>query len=213
MCTPQQVIRGRPGDEHRSHLRQDVAQMTFQSKETAACDARHVRQQMPADVERSFDVRTRPEWGTLVDIHPNSSGMVDEQRLHALEKQLTELTDDPAAGDIVIVVSRVGVMTAGFMSLLAMIRPKLICQNRKLSLHGLRPECAVVLQDSGLENLVACAVHRTATDAAPMVVLDCALTARPRGSGRAALFRRLLMLRTIFQHGVARSERGSSAPF
>jgi hypothetical protein len=29
-------------------------------------------------------------------------------------------------------------------------------------------------------------VHRAAADSAPMFLLDCALTARPRGSGRAA---------------------------
>jgi hypothetical protein len=45
-------------------------------------------------------------------------------------------------------------MTAGFMSLLAMIRPRFVCQRRKLSLRGLRPECAAVLRDTGLEELV-----------------------------------------------------------
>jgi hypothetical protein len=122
----------------------------------------------------------------LIEVRPNSSGVVDEQRLLALEKQLAELTDDPAAGDIAIGVARVAVMTAAFMSLLALIRPQLVCQNRRLSLHGLRPECAVVLQDSGLEDLVAGAVHQTAADASPMILLDCALTARSRGSERAA---------------------------
>jgi anti-anti-sigma regulatory factor len=144
------------------------------------------QRQTPPRAERFIDLRTRPERGTLIDVRPNPSGMVDEPRLHALEMQLSELTDDPAAGDLVIDVARVAVITAAFLSLLALIRPRLHCQNRRLSLHGLRPECAVVLQDSGLEDLVACAVQRCAADVAPMVVLDCALTARPRGSGRAA---------------------------
>lgn len=142
--------------------------------------------QMPPRPERFIDLRTRPEWGTLIDVRPNLSGMVDEPRLHVLERQLTELTDDPAAGDIVIDVARVAVITAAFLSLLAVIRPRLACQNRKLSLHGLRPECAAVLQGSGLEDLIAIAVQQSSAEAELTFLLHCALTARPRGSGRAA---------------------------
>jgi len=148
--------------------------------------SRHGRLQMPSRPERFIDLRTWPDWGTLIEMRPNSSGVVDDQRLLALERQLAELTDDPAAGDIVISMARVAVMTAAFMSLLAVIRPQLACQNRRLSLHGLRPECTAMLQDSGLEDLVAGAVHQAAADAAPMFLLDCALTARSRGSERAA---------------------------
>jgi anti-anti-sigma regulatory factor len=159
--------------------------MTSQPTKTAA-GVRYDRPQVPARTERSIGVQTRPVWGTLVEVSPNPSGMIDEQRLRVLETQLTELTDDPAAGDIVIVVNRVTVITAAFMSLLAVLRPKLSCQNRKLALHGLKAQCAAVLQDSGLEDLVAGAVHRNAADAAPLFLLDGALTARSRGSERAA---------------------------
>src|SRR5687768_9309583 len=99
-------------------------------------DARHDRRQMPPRVERCIDVRTRPDCGTLIEVRPNHFGIVDDVRLGALEMQLTELTDDRSAGDIVIGVEQVAVMTAGFMSLLATIRPRLVCQNRRLSLNG-----------------------------------------------------------------------------
>jgi anti-anti-sigma regulatory factor len=119
-----------------------------------------------------------------VEIRPSQSGIVDELRLAALELQLRELTDDPTSGDIVIDVAHVAVMTAGFISLLAVTRPRLNCQNRRLSLHGLRPECACVLAGTGLEDL--CSVHQVAVEAAPRLRFETALTARPRGSGRAA---------------------------
>jgi hypothetical protein len=160
--------------------------MTRRPTEFAARDVRHDQGQMPPRAAASIDVRMRPECGTLIDVRPNEFGNIDDARLQALELQLRELTDDPTSGDIVIGVARGAVMTAGFMSLLAMIRPQLACQNRKLSLRGLRPECAVVLQESGLEDLVAGAVHQPAAEAATMVLFDCALTARSRGSERAA---------------------------
>jgi anti-anti-sigma regulatory factor len=112
------------------------------------------RRQRPPRAEHRIDVRTRPDSGTLIEIHPDPRGIVDDPRLKALESQLNELTDDRSSGDIVIGVQRVAVMTAGFLSLLAMIRPRLVCQKRKLSLHGLRPECADVFLGTGLEELL-----------------------------------------------------------
>ena len=112
------------------------------------------RRQRPPRTERSIDVRTRPDVGTLIEVHPDPRGVVDDPRLRALEIQLNELTDDRSSGDIVIGVQRVAVITAGFLSLLAMIRPRLVCQNRKLSLYGLRPECANVFRGTGLEELL-----------------------------------------------------------
>jgi anti-anti-sigma regulatory factor len=149
-------------------------------------DNRYDRRQRPPRAERSIDVRTRPAWGTLIEVHPNQSGMVDDARLQALEFQLRELTDDPAAGDIVIDIEQVAVMSAGFMSLLAIIRPRLICQNRKLTLQGLRPQCAALLEGTGLEDLIEQAILHSAVVALPLLRFDDALTARPRGSGRAA---------------------------
>jgi hypothetical protein len=110
--------------------------------------------QRPPRAERSIDVRTRPDVGTLIVVHPDPRGIVDDPRLEALESQLNELTDDRSSGDIVIGVQRVAVITAGFLSLLAMIRPRLVCQQRKLSLYGLRPECAGVFRGTGLEELL-----------------------------------------------------------
>ena len=112
------------------------------------------RRQMPARSDPSSDVRMRPEWGTLIEVRPDQRGVVDDPRLQALEIQLSELSDDRSSGDIVIGVQQVAVMTAGFMSLLAMIRPRLDCQKRKLSLYGLRPECADVLRGTGLEEIL-----------------------------------------------------------
>jgi anti-anti-sigma regulatory factor len=112
------------------------------------------RRQGPPRPERSIDVRTRPDRGTLVEVHPDPRGVVDNPRLQALEAELNELTDDRSSGDIVIGVQQVAVMTAGFLSLLAMIRPRLACQRRKLSLRGLRPECADLFRGSGLEELL-----------------------------------------------------------
>jgi hypothetical protein len=106
--------------------------------------------------------------------------------LNALELQLAELTDDRAAGDIVVGVEQVAVLTAGLMSLLAMIRPRLECQNRKLTVHGLRPECAGVLCGSGLEHLIEPANRQaTVVPGAPRL-FQPALSARSRGSERAA---------------------------
>jgi anti-anti-sigma regulatory factor len=128
----------------------------------------------------------RPEWGTHIEVRPNQSGIVDDPRLRALELQLSELTDDPGSGDIMIGVAEVAVMTAGFMSLLAVIRPRLVCQNRKLTLHGLRPQCAMVLEGTGLEDLIEHAKQQAAVVATPLFRIEDALAARPRGSGRAA---------------------------
>jgi anti-anti-sigma regulatory factor len=110
--------------------------------------------QRPPRAERSIELRTRPDVGTLIVIHPDPRGIVDDPRLEDLESQLNELTDDRSSGDIVIGVQRVAVITAGFLSLLAMIRPRLVCQQRKLSLYGLRPECAGVFRGTGLEELL-----------------------------------------------------------
>lgn len=112
------------------------------------------RRQQPPRAELCIDVRTRPDLGTLIEVHPNPRGVVDDPRLQALEVQLNELTNDHRSGDIVIGVQQVAVMTAGFMSLLAMIRPRLICQKRRLSLYGLRPECADLFRGTGLEELL-----------------------------------------------------------
>ena len=111
------------------------------------------RRQRPSWAEPST-VRTRPDWGTLVEVYPDSRGVVDHPRLQALEVQLNQLADDCGSGDIVIGVQQVAVMTAGLMSLLAAIRPRLACQRRKLSLYGLRPECASLLRGTGLEELL-----------------------------------------------------------
>ena len=102
----------------------------------------HDRRQRPPHDESAIDVRTRPDAGTLVQIRPNQHGVVDDLGLRALEIELRSLTGDHTAGDIVIGMERVAVMTAGFMSLLAIIRPRLICQRRRISLAGVRPECA-----------------------------------------------------------------------
>jgi anti-anti-sigma regulatory factor len=112
------------------------------------------RRQRPPRAEQSINVRTRPDVGTLIEVHPDPRGMVDDPRLKALESQLNELTDDRSSGDIVIGVQQVAVITAGFLSLLAMVRPRLVCQKRKLSLHGLRPECADLFRGTGLEELL-----------------------------------------------------------
>jgi hypothetical protein len=136
--------------------------------------------------QRTIDVRRRTEWGALIDVRPNQSGIVDNPRLQALEWQLRDLTDDPASGDIMIDVAQVAVMTAGFMSLLAVIRPRLACQNRKLALLGLRPECAIVLKGTGLEGLIEHANQPTEFVKAKVFRFEDAQAARPRGSGRAA---------------------------
>jgi anti-anti-sigma regulatory factor len=104
--------------------------------------------------EMSSTVRTWPDWGTLIEVRPNLRGVMDDPQLQALEVQLNHLTDDRNSGDIVIGVQQVAVMTAGLMSLLSAIRPRLTCQRRKLSLYGLRPECASVLRGTGLEELL-----------------------------------------------------------
>jgi anti-anti-sigma factor len=92
--------------------------------------------------------------GTLIELHPDSHGVVDNPRLKELEEQLKELTDNWNSGDIVIGMQQVEVMTAGFLSVLAMARPCLACQKRKLSLFGLRPQCADVFRGTGLEELL-----------------------------------------------------------
>jgi anti-anti-sigma regulatory factor len=99
-------------------------------------------------MSRPSDLETR------IEIHPNPRGVVDDLRLKALESQLNELTEDRSSGDIVIGMQQVEVMTAGFLNVLAMARPRLACQRRGLSLSGLRPECAEVLRGTGLEELV-----------------------------------------------------------
>jgi anti-anti-sigma factor len=113
------------------------------------------RQTQPRAQER-INVRTQPHLGTFVEIRTNQHGVVDNQHLQALQYQLTELADDRAAGNIAIQMQHVEVMTAGFMSVLASIRPRLDCQQRTLTLCSLRPQCADLLQGSGLEQLVCC---------------------------------------------------------
>jgi anti-anti-sigma factor len=114
------------------------------------------RRQMQPRAEERINVRTRPDGGTFVEVRPNQRGVIDNQDLEALENQLVELADDRAAGNIAIQMQHVEVMTAGFMSVLASIRPRLDCQQRTLTLCSLRPQCADLLQGSGLEQLVCC---------------------------------------------------------
>jgi anti-anti-sigma factor len=122
------------------------------------------RQRQPRPQER-INIRTRPHWETIVEVRPNERGLVDSQDLKSLENQLVELADDRAAGDIVIGLQRLEVMTAGFMSLLASITPRLACQQRRLTLCNLQPQCADLLEGTGLEQLV-CYTRRSAnTDA------------------------------------------------
>lgn len=112
------------------------------------------RRQKPPRAQQSIDLRMRPDAGTLIEVRPNPRGVMDKPRLQALELQLNELTDDRTSGDIVIGVQKVAVITAGFLSLLAMIRPRLACQKRKLSLMGIRPECTGMFRETGLEELL-----------------------------------------------------------
>jgi anti-anti-sigma regulatory factor len=119
------------------------------------------RRQMQLCAEERINIRTRPHWGTLVEVRPNQRGVVDNQDLQALESQLVELAGDRAAGNIAIELQHLEVMTAGFMSLLASIRPRLACQQRRLTLRNLQPQCADLLQGTGLEQLV-CITQRRA---------------------------------------------------
>jgi hypothetical protein len=66
------------------------------------------------------------------------------------------------------------------------IRPRLACRNRKLALLGLRPECAIVLEGTGLEGLIEPAYQLTEVLKAPVFRFEDAQAVRPRGSGRAA---------------------------
>jgi anti-anti-sigma regulatory factor len=93
-------------------------------------------------------VRTRANRRTFVDVRPNQRGVIDSQELQALEDQLVELADDRAAGNIFIQLQDLEAMTAGFMNVLAPIRPRLDCQQRRLTLYNLQPQCADPLQGS-----------------------------------------------------------------
>jgi hypothetical protein len=118
------------------------------------------RQAQPRSDER-ITIRTRPRLETFVEVRPNQRGVVDNQDLQALENQLVELAGDRTAGNIAIQLQHLEVMTAGFMSLLGSIRPRLACQQRRLTLYNLQPQCADLLQGTGLEQLV-CFTHRSA---------------------------------------------------
>jgi anti-anti-sigma regulatory factor len=115
--------------------------------------SRQNRRQLRQRDDERISLRVYPDARTLVEIRPNHRGMVDQRRLEALEIMLNELASNKAAGDIVIGLDDVAVMTAGFMSLLAMVKLRLGCQHRKLQLCGLRPECAEVLRGTGLDDL------------------------------------------------------------
>jgi anti-anti-sigma regulatory factor len=113
------------------------------------CDRRQMRPHGLAD--EIVSVRTGPTWATFVEIRPDRRGVVDNQRVQAVYDRLAALARDRSVGDIVIGLQHVEVMTAGLMSALASIKPRLQCQRRMLLLTGLRPGVAQLLRGTELK--------------------------------------------------------------
>ncbi|OHB78843.1 MAG: hypothetical protein A2W31_17475 [Planctomycetes bacterium RBG_16_64_10] len=97
-----------------------------------------------------------PLYGTLLELSGDEGGCLDEQGLETVAGHLQEIAGDPAGSDVAIDLSLVRFISAKFLDMLYHFWKQLRSRERRLSLWGVRYQCAELLCFGGLDELIDC---------------------------------------------------------
>ena len=92
----------------------------------------------------------------VVEVGSDGEGLLDKEQMQTLVDCLFQLADDPASGEVVVDLSQVTSVTAQFLSVVDYFGKRLGYHNKRLTLWGIQPQCARLLQLSGIDELVDC---------------------------------------------------------
>ncbi len=92
----------------------------------------------------------------VVTILGDEHGHLDTQGTQRVADQLGQLVDSHNVRHLLMDLGRIESFTAHFLHMLAELRTRLTEQNRRIGLCHVRPLCAMLLQTSGLPNVIKC---------------------------------------------------------